>query len=178
MARWIVKNFHNDKFVAYSENFRLFGSYKWTMFNDSPVYLKMISCIKGPRNIWYLALYWNYYILDRRVGHHRDPWPQKPLGRMKAVWFTKNSHSLRFIISLLFQWVKIWNGLRSVSLADRRELNAALRCAADINKGPNTDQLINKGPNTDQTINKGPNSKLIYDHDAWSSIFQDIMIQD
>ena len=81
--------------------------------------------------------------------------------------FHKKSPLTAIIISLLFQWVKIWNGLRSVSLADRRELNAALRCAADINKGPNTDQLINKGPNTDRTtINKGPNSKLIYDHEA------------
>ena len=102
----------------------------------------------------------------------------KTLRKGESRMFHKKSPLTAIIISLLFQWVKIWNGLRSVSLADRRELNAALRCAADINKGPNTDQLINKGPNTDQTINKGPNSKLIYDHDAWSSIFQDIMIQD
>ena len=78
--------------------------------------------------------------------------------------FHKKSPLTAIIISLLFQWVKIWNRLRSVSLADGREMNAALAVLqTDINKGPNTDQLINKGPNTDQTINKGPNSKLIYD---------------
>ena len=101
----------------------------------------------------------------------------KTFRKDESSMFHKKSPLTAIIISLLFQWVKIWNRLRSVSLADGREMNAALAALqTDINKGPNTDQLINKGPNTDQTINKGPNSKLIYD--AWASIFQDIMIQD
>ena len=88
--------------------------------------------------------------------------------------FTKNSLSLRLSSHYSFSgWKYGMDCDPSRSLTDEKWM---LRCAADINKGPNTDQLINKGPNTDRTINKGPIPKLINDHDAWASIFQDTMI--
>ena len=85
---------------------------------------------------------------------------------MKAVCFTKNPHSLRLSSHYSFSGWKYWLVCDpSRSLTDEKWM---LRCAADINKGPNTDQLINKGPNTDRTINKGPTSKLI--KTSWSKI--------
>ena len=52
----------------------------------------------------------------------------KTFRKDESSMFHKKSPLTAIILSLLFQWVKIWNGLRSVTLADRREMNAALRC--------------------------------------------------
>ena len=36
-GKWIATNQKNNKFIAYSDNYRIFGTYSWTIYNDSQV---------------------------------------------------------------------------------------------------------------------------------------------
>ena len=90
--------------------------------------VQAVEVMQGPRKVWYLALHWNDYILDGRVGHIRDPWPQKPLGKMKEVCSPKiPSHcdsSSRYSFSGWKYWL-VCDPSRSLT-----DENWMLRCAA------------------------------------------------